>query len=303
MKEKKSLLFEENYISVHLISKRGNSEPWAYQGDIFLATSVEEVKAHLKSNSPLVSKRSISANQKRVLDEYMEDVHRLETTVVLENPKIDTPKKARFSNADTSPTGDTNHNEKLEITNKKDTQQKDTENDIQFSYTMDEFERWANADGFAIAQELETGPFWPAGETRSPRAPFSRLAEEMEFPAVIGEVRDRFGKGRDAFLQFLGLIFAGLPIFDHLLEEITEDCVERLAHLVFGEMVIWRINGTAHLRQSLLDMRILEYPQFRDSFECFQIPICFTKAFELQAAARHDLVAYKEGLLNHFAFD
>ena len=285
---------------MHLISKRGSSEPWAYHGDIFLATSTDELKAHINSNNQLVSKRSISASQQHVLEEYIQELEKSEQTVILDNPTLVTPKSTQCSNTisepvikNTSPTQKKKENSN-EITQQKDTSE-NTDDGVLFSYTMDEHERWANADGFAIAQEIEKSPFWPIGETSSPRGPFARFSEDMDLEAVLRDVRYHFKQSKTDFIRFLGLLFTGLPIFDHLLDELTDDCAERLAHLVFGEVVIWKINGTDHFRQSLLDVRILEYPEFQGWFELFQIPVSFTKAFELQASYRHDMVAYKEG--------
>lgn len=161
-----------------------------------------------------------------------------------------------------------------------------------YTYNMDDAERWANADNFMNPRPEEVD-FWPPRLLIDQRAAFQKLRNDVGHVKIRQHIKIQYDKDQVMLIKYLNMLFNNVPTYDHLVDDIDMiDCSNQFANLLFSEKIIWKINGTTHLRESLIYIQKLRYPEFEAYLDIFQLPCRFSESFILQKTLRHDTVIH-----------
>ena len=159
-----------------------------------------------------------------------------------------------------------------------------------YSYTMDEEERWGVADNFKFRRADEED-FWPLGASFDQKDVLNTVLRNEGYFDILEKVKMFIETDFEHFYDFLNLIFGDSKNLAEYFS--TAEQINSIATSIFTEHLIWMINGSAHLRSSLLDIRCIEHPDFSKFFTGFSIPSKFRDAFDQQRKFRHDTLCPK----------
>ena len=238
-----------------------------------------------------ITNRSLSHHGKAIFTAYKRELAEEEkfTATLSITPEIvpsraESPKPIEVKAENVSPPPPLQNPEKESVVEPKD--------EKFYSYSMDAAEKWENGDNLTTPPE-DIADFWPPGLTIDQHASFERLRKELRHAEICHQMATFLSDDYEMLVEFLKLLFHNMPTFDILVDgKIGPAHARQFGHIVFMERVIWKINGTGHLRQSLLQMRKLEYPQYKSYFEIFQLPCQFSDSFKIQKTYRHDTVIH-----------
>lgn len=179
------------------------------------------------------------------------------------------------------------------------------------SYHMNSEERWRNISSVGDPpggnHEYEDD-FWPrGGATLSQSATLNQYLNELGIKAKL----EQFA-GNPNLARYLSHLFDQANVMEedssgH--ESLDDECdvtaaeLDKYETLLAAEIIIWQINGSDSLRERMIMIQTVEYPEFGEFYHTFGLPCLYKKAFGLLCQLRYDQIPVQNSADNDSAFE
>ena len=179
------------------------------------------------------------------------------------------------------------------------------------SYYMNAEEKWRNissvGDPPGGAHEYED-EFWPrGGATLSQSAILNQYLNELGIKAKLEEYA-----GNPNLARFLSHLFDRANVIEddssgH--ESLDDECdvtaaeLDKYETLLAAEIIIWQINGSDSLRERLIMIQTVEYPEFSEFYHTFGLPCLYKNAYGLLCQLRYDQIPGQNSADSDSAFE
>ena len=179
------------------------------------------------------------------------------------------------------------------------------------SYYMNSEERWRNISSVGNppggAHEYED-EFWPrGGATLSQSAILNQYWNELGITAKL----QKFA-GNPNLVRYLSLLFDKANVIEEDSSghesldgecDVTPAVFSEYETLLAAEIIIWQINGTDSLRERLIMIQTVAYPEFSEFYHTFGLPCLYKKAYGLLCQLRYDQIPVQNSADNDSAFE
>lgn len=277
--------------TVKLKSSRGKHEPWAYEGDIYLATMKDEDEP-LPECSPSLSDFIATLQVKLTAEADDSEDETSAEAPISEEPQTEEKSSVQLTSS------------AMDLIDEPPTS-------IMKSYHMNSEEKWRNISSVGNppggAHEYED-EFWPrGGATLSQSAILNQYLNELGIKAKLEECAENPNLAR-----FLSHLFDKANVIaddSSGQESLDEECdvtaaeLDKYETLLAAEIIIWQINGSDSLRERLIMIQTVEYPEFSEFYHMFGLPCLYKKAYGLLCLLRYDQVPVQNSADSDSAFE
>ena len=270
-------------------SSRGKHEPWAYEGDIYLATMKDEDEP-LPECSPSLSDFIATLQVKPTTEADDSEEETSAEAPLSEEPQTEEKSSIQLTSS------------ALDLA---------VESPRMKSYYMNAEERWRNissvGDPPGGAHEYED-EFWPrGGATLSQSAILNQYLNELGIKAKLEDC-----VGNPNLARFLSHLFDQANVIEddssgH--ESLDDECdvtaaeLDKYETLLAAEIIIWQINGSDSLRERLILIQTVEYPEFSELYHTFGLPCLYKNAYGLLCQLRYDQIPVQNSADSDSAFE
>lgn len=160
-----------------------------------------------------------------------------------------------------------------------------------YSYDMDEFECWANADELKTTPMLEEDGGWPGALSMDHGLLFRKTFDEVLEKLEIGTFDDMMDQTTDSYSDFYKYFFGEENAQYKCRFNMLFDHRERL----ISERILWETNTSSKLRLGMTEMAKVDRPDLTLFFETVEMPCSFGLAYLRLARFRHERVIGSPG--------